>query len=112
MDVHEKDRLSENRTGTGFGLASMICGAAALVFFLLFINIPLAVAAIVLGIIQIVSHRKKLFAIVGIATAALSIILMLIGWGAIFIGFSGADSQMLEQFQQDLLQQYYQNETL
>ena len=95
------------RESIGFGLASMICGAAALVFFLLFINIPLAVAAIVLGIIQIVSHRKKLFAIVGIAAAAVSIILMLIGWAVIFVGFSGADSQLLEQFQQDLLQQYY-----
>lgn len=104
---------ARQREGVGFGLASMICGAAALVFFLLLINIPLAVAAVVFGIVQIVGHRKKAFAIVGIATATLSIILMLVGWAAIFVGFSGANPQMLEQFQQELLQQYYnESETL
>ncbi len=63
------------KIGTGFGIASMVLGILALCTFCACINIPLAILAIIFGIIQLVAYEKKGFAIAGIITAVLSIIL-------------------------------------
>ena len=89
----------------GFGLASLICGSLALVFFLMLINIPFVVAAVVLGIVQIVSYQKKWMAVFGILAAMLSILLMLIGWVVIFHSVSNMDPTFIEQFRQQMMLQ-------
>ncbi len=90
-----------------FGMAAMICGILSVVFFLLFINIPLAAAAIVLGIMQLVHPGKKTFAVIGIAAAVLSILLMAGGWAAIIMGTARSDPAIWQQFQQEILENYY-----
>ena len=96
----------------GLGIASMVCGMIAFVCFLMLINIPLAVAAIVLGIMQLVSRQKKVYAIIGMTTAVLSLLLMITGWVFIAVGLAEADSGSLEQFQQQIIQQYYDYEEM
>lgn len=62
-----------------FGIASMVIGIISLVLFCSCINIPLAVVAIIFGIIQLVKPgSKKGMAIAGVITSALSIILFVI----------------------------------
>ena len=90
----------------------MVCGMIAFVCFLMLINIPLAVAAIVLGIMQLVSRQKKVYAIIGMTTAVLSLLLMITGWVFIAVGLAEADSGSLEQFQQQIIQQYYDYEEM
>lgn len=102
MEGENSSRQNEDM----MGFASMLCGIAALVFFLLFINIPLAVAAIVLGIMQIVGHRANIFAAAGIAFAVLSIILMFTGWAVMFVGMTRADTGIMDNFQQQIIEQY------
>ncbi len=63
------------KIGTGFGIASMVLGILALCTFCACINIPLAILAVIFGIIQLVAYEKKGFAIAGIITAVLSIVL-------------------------------------
>lgn len=64
---------SENQ---GFGIASMVLGILSLVLFCACINIPLAIVAIIFGILQLTNRgTKKGMAIVGIVTAVLSMVL-------------------------------------
>lgn len=66
-------------SGNGFGIASMILGILSLVLFCTCINIPIAVTAIVFGILHLGRHpESKAFGIAGISTGALSIIAFII----------------------------------
>ena len=103
--------MQYSRDESSFGIAAMICGILSVVFFLLLINIPLAAAAIILGIMQLVHPGKKTFAVIGIACAVLSILLMAGGWAAIIAGTARSDPAIWQQFQQEILDNYY-NETL
>ena len=94
----------------GFGVASLTCGILSVIFFLMLINIPLVVAAILFGIMQLVFRKKKIMAILGMSAAFLSILLMLAGWTAIFYGTSRADPDFMRQFGQDLLRQSQMDE--
>lgn len=100
------DGVSSSRQNDIMGFMSMLCGIAAFVFFLLFINIPLAVAAIVLGIMQIVGHRVNIFAVTGIIFAILSIVFMLSGWAVMFFGMTQADPGIFDNLQQQIIEQY------
>ncbi|MCI7131764.1 MAG: DUF4190 domain-containing protein [Lachnospiraceae bacterium] len=63
----------------GFGIASMVLGILALVFFCGCINIPLAIISIIFGIIHINRKTGSIgFAIAGIVTSAISVILTVI----------------------------------
>ena len=88
-----------------FGVASLVCGCLAVVFFLLLINIPLVALAFIFGVLQLVSHKKKLFAVLGMSAALLSVCLMILGWTAIFYGTS-SDPQFMEEFRRELIRQY------
>ena len=94
------------RNQNSLGVASLICGVLSLVFFLMLINIPLIVAAVVLGVMQIFHYRQRLFAVLGMSAAAMSLLLMLVGWVAIFYGISNTSPAFMEEFQQQLLEQY------
>ena len=74
---YQNNNYRENRqsTGLGFGLASMIMGIVSLILFCTCINIPIALAAIIFGIIYLSGQQEsKVYGIVGIITAALSIL--------------------------------------
>ena len=68
------------KIGNGFGIASMICGIASLVLFFSGINYMAAIAAIILGILQLAMYDRKVFAIVGISTGGLAIVVSTIFW--------------------------------
>lgn len=57
----------------------MILGIISLAMFCTCINIPLAIAAVVFGILHLIRNpENKVFGIVGIVTSAISIILFLV----------------------------------
>ena len=70
---------SSKPSGTGFGIASMVLGILALVFFCGCINIPLAIISIIFAIIHINRKTGSIgFAIAGIVTSVISVILTVI----------------------------------
>ena len=69
----------EKPAGNGFGIASMVLGILALVFFCGCINIPLAIISIIFAIVHINRKTGSIgFAIAGIVTSAISVILTVI----------------------------------
>lgn len=66
--------------GKGFAIASMILGIVSLVLFCTCINVPLAIAAIILAIVQFVKNGKNGMAIAGMITGILSIVLCIVFW--------------------------------
>ena len=68
----------EKGDGTAFGIASMVLGIVALLLFCTGCHIILAILAIVFGIIQLVRNKQKGFAIAGIVTAGLAIVIYII----------------------------------
>ena len=72
-----------------FGITSMVLGILSLVLFCTCINIPLAIAAIIFGIIQLTKKgTSKAMPIAGIVTSALSIVLFIV---AFFVFILSAD---------------------
>ena len=70
---------SSQPSGNGFGIASMVLGILALVFFCGCINIPLAIISIIFAIIHINRKTGSIgFAIAGIVTSTISVILTVI----------------------------------
>ena len=66
--------------GKGFAIASMILGIVSLVLFCTCINVPLAIAAIILAIVQFVKNGKNGMAIAGMITGIVSIVLCIVFW--------------------------------
>jgi hypothetical protein len=64
----------------GFGLASLILGAAAVLLFGTCINFILIILAIVFGIIQIARSPKKAMAVTGIVLSGVSLVLSIALW--------------------------------
>lgn len=70
---------SSQPSGNGFGIASMVLGILALVFFCGCINIPLVIISIIFAIIHINRKTGSIgFAIAGIVTSVISVILTVI----------------------------------
>ena len=94
-------------TGTGFGIASLVLGILSIFTFACCVNYILAVLAIIFGIVQIVRNEKKAFAVAGIITAVISIIVGVVF--AIFVvnvaeEITDPDNplyQYLEQYEED-----------
>ncbi len=97
----------------GLGIASLVLGIFSLVFFCSCMNILTGVIAIILGIVQIARFGKfgRAYAVTGIATAALSIILLVVFWTLVFsntalsdsvVEFSQGDGQMPKSFEEYL----------
>lgn len=72
--------------GKGFAIASMILGIVSLVLFCTCINLPLAIAAIILAIVQFVKNGKNGMAITGLITGIASIVLFIVFFVLIFFG--------------------------
>ena len=69
----------------GFGIASLILGIASIFLFACCVNYILAILAIIFGIVQIVTNKRKGLAIGGIVTAGISIVIATLMW---LFGFS------------------------
>lgn len=82
----------EKGDGTGLGIASMVLGIISLLMFCTCINCITSIVAIVLGIIQIVKNKQKSFAVTGIVTAAISMVLTLFLWAALVGGAEKAST--------------------
>ena len=73
MSIVVVEEKKQKKQGAGPGVAAFIMGVISLVLFLMLINIPLSILAIILAIIGITQYEKKGLAIVGLVCAVLSI---------------------------------------
>ena len=102
-------------TSTGFGIASLVLGILSIFTFACCINYLLSLLAIIFGIIQIVKSEKKGFAIGGIITAVISIIIATVMWvGMTMFVAEGMDSTDPDNPFQKYLEEYeqYYNESM
>lgn len=98
--------------GAGFGIASLVLGILSLITFCtLCMNIPLAILAIIFGIIQLVKGNGKGLAIGGLITSVLSIVACIVFY--LIIGLSVpkfSDLMDMDSYMQqypELYQRYY-----
>ncbi len=82
----------------GFGIASLVLGIISLVFFFATLNIPLAVLAIALGVVQLGKKQPKGMAIAGIITGDLAIFFTILMWLLIFLFHSVSGSVQSESY--------------
>lgn len=92
--------------GNGFGIASMILGIVSLALFCTCINIPLAVAAVVFGVLHLIRKPdNKVFGIVGIVTSAISvaafILMVVLMWSPLVAYYNESGSQIQRPFGHD-----------
>ena len=84
--------------GNGFGIASMVLGILALVFFCGCLNIPLAIISIIFAIIHINRKTGSIgFAIAGIVTSVISVILTVIMIVVFLVAGVGTTSLMYSE---------------
>lgn len=84
------NQTMEKKDTQGFGIASMVLGIISLLLFCTCVNWITGILAIVFGILQLVRGREKGFAIAGIITAALSILLAIILYLSVAMGMAQA----------------------
>lgn len=93
----------------GFGIASMVLGIISMVLFCTCCNLPLAVLAIIFGIVHLIRCKNgKGFGIAGIVTAALSIIFFFV-FISEFLGSAIFQEGFQEEFQKEFKRQMEQN---
>lgn len=95
------DYSSGKGQGKGLGIASMVCGIISLIGCcgLWYVSIPLAIVAIVLGIVQIVKNEARGMAIAGIVCGAVGAILsILIIVGAVAFMSSGLYQEIMNEY--------------
>ena len=93
---------AEKKDSQGFGIASLILGILSLLLFCTCINIPLAILAIIFGIIQLVKYKQKGLAIGGLVTAGISLLLLII----LVAAFPSTSSNLYEDLYDDLYEEY------
>lgn len=84
--------------GIALGITSMVLGIVSLLLFCSCINFVLAIAAIVFGIVQIVKNREHSFAITGIVTASISLLLSFVLWGMLLMGMTKAGYEVYDTY--------------
>ncbi len=100
--------LHPSEGGKGLAITSFILGIVSLLFCVLFLNIPLAIVAIVLGIIYLFKYRHgscKVFAIIGVITSIVSLAILIACWSYLL---KHADNMLL--FYDDIYGQQYEQE--
>ncbi|MBO6215698.1 MAG: DUF4190 domain-containing protein [Lachnospiraceae bacterium] len=102
----EKNRSPKKR-GVGPGIAALITGVIALIFFLSFVNVPLAITAIVLGAIGIAQYEKKLASIAGMICGVLSLVMMIGGYYLMFSNENLARAAM-SMYTEEGIRDYYE----
>ena len=101
MSQNEAMQSGQKGNKTGLGIASLVLGIVSLLLFCTCVNWITGILAIIFGIIQIVKNQERGFAIGGILTAGISLILWGILYIALFLGLRSAG------FDYDDLYQYY-----
>ncbi len=66
--------------GIGFGVASLVLGVVSVFLFGCCVNYITAVLAVIFGVLQMLRNRRKGFAVSGIVTACVSIVLGTVMW--------------------------------
>ncbi len=92
--------------GNGFGIASMILGIVSLALFCTCINIPLAIAAVVFGVLHLIRRPdNKVFGIVGIVTSVISVVafilMAVLMWSPLVAYYNESGSQIQRPFGHD-----------
>lgn len=89
--AYEKPLLQSKQKGDGiaFGVASMVLGIISLLLFCTCVNFVLAILAVIFGVVQLVKHKERAFAVTGIVTAVISILLGILLWGTAAVGLGG-----------------------
>lgn len=92
---------AQKKEGEGFGIASLVLGILSVLLFCTCINFVMAIIAIILGIIQVATQRKKGPAVAGIILSAISIVVGIIFW-VVFYGSlvrsAGGWEEFLEEY--------------
>ena len=89
---------SPQPNGNGFGIASMVLGILAIVLFCGCINIPLAILSIIFAVIHINRKTGSIgFAIAGIVTSVISVILTVFMIVAFFLFGTSASTWMYSE---------------
>lgn len=97
------------KPGMGFGIASLVLGIISLVLFCTCINIPLAITALIFGIVHLVRCQEgKIFGVAGIITSVLSIVFFFVMVFALVLNSDFQDS-FQEEFQREFDRQMQQN---
>ncbi len=107
---YQQTQQSQKGDGIAFGITSMVLGIVSLLLFCTCINFVTAIAAIVFGIVQIVKNKEKAFAVAGIITAAISLVLGLILWGIVAAGMAETGINSYEEFYDSYYDGYYDND--
>lgn len=105
-DAYQK---AESNSGGGFGIASMILGIISLAMFCTCLNIPIAAAAVVFGILQLMKggrHSGSGPAIAGLITAGLSVLAFL----ATVLLLWGPFQDLYQDTLQEMQESGYENE--
>lgn len=90
----------EKGEGTAFGIASMVLGIVSLLLFCTCVNWITGILAIIFGILQLVKHKEKGFAIAGIITAGISLLLAIMLYVSLAAGMSGMGMEYDEFFEE------------
>ena len=84
--MQQEQPVRKEERNQGFGIASMVLGIISLVLFFTFINLPLAILAVVFGGVQLAKGGQKGMAVAGIITGEIAIFLTVIA--ALFFCFN------------------------
>ena len=82
----QEQPVRKEERNQGFGIASMVLGIISIVLFFAFINLPLAILAVVFGGVQLAKGGQKGMAVAGIITGEIAIFLTVIA--ALFFCFN------------------------
>lgn len=91
MNQMQQGGQKKKGNGVGFGVASMVLGILSLLFFCTGCNILFIILAVIFGIIQLVKNEQKGFAITGLITSGISLLLFLILWISVFVNTGSMD---------------------
>lgn len=100
-----KPMQNQDDPGKGFGIASMVLGITSVVFFCSCINIPMAILAIIFGIVQLARGGKKSMPITGLITGIVSLVCFAAFWILVFTtgyGEYNFSSKMPEEIYEDI----------
>lgn len=98
MDGQNNQEPVSQKSGNGFGIASLILGIISLLAFCTCFNWITAILAIIFGIIQIVQYKEKGLAIGGIVTAALSLLFCILLYAFIWTGVFTENKSLYEYY--------------
>lgn len=106
QNMHNQPNMYGQPKQHGFGIASMVLGIIAVVLFFSLLNVPLAILAIVFGIIQLTKKEAQGMSVAGIITGALSLILGFIFW--VFVIFIYIKSSFAGSYEQSAPSEGYE----